>query len=253
MSEIAIQIKGLNKSFNNLSILEDVNLEIAANEFVSLIGPNGGGKTVLIKLILGLIKPDDGVIKVLGLPPEKARGQVGYVPQYPRFDFEFPISVFDMVLTGRQIKRPIFARYNREDRRAVKVALEKVEISDLADRQIGKLSGGQVQRALIARAIVADPKVLLADEPTASLDPQMGQCVHELLSELSSEMAVVLVSHDIGVISNYVTSVACLNRTLLYQPAGEPTREMIEAVYHCPVHLMPPHCDCEHPHDGENK
>lgn len=240
MTSSAIHIKGLYKSFGLTPVLEDVYLDIGEREFLGIIGPNGGGKTVLLKLILGLLKPDRGEIRVLGTSPERAHGSVGYVPQYAEFDSNFPIRVEDVVLTGRLGKKKLFTRYRREDRKVAREALERVNMTAHLTRQIGQLSGGQLQRVLIARALVTEPKILLLDEPTANLDPEGGQSVYELLAKLASDLTVVLVSHDIGVVSGYVNSVACVNRKLYHHSGGEPPREFVELVYNCPVHFLPP-------------
>ncbi|MCP4606148.1 MAG: ABC transporter ATP-binding protein [Proteobacteria bacterium] len=256
MTTLAIEVKGLYKSFGLTPVLEDVNLTCEQDEFLGVIGPNGGGKTVLLKLILGLLKPDRGTILVLGTTPDHAHGQVGYVPQYASFDSEFPINVRDVVLTGRQIGGRLFKRYNRHDRDKAAAALNKVDMHAYAERQIGKLSGGQLQRVLIARALVTEPKILLLDEPTANLDPSGGHNLYELLAKLKKEMTVVLVSHDIGVISGYVNSVACVNRRLYQHTGAEPPRDFVEKIYNCPVHFMPPRpsdCCAAPGHDHENE
>lgn len=253
MTTLSIELRGVHKSFGPTSVLEDVNLAIEERRFVGIIGPNGGGKTVLLKLILGLLRPDRGVIRVLGKSPEEARGKVGYVPQYARFDTSFPIDVRDVVLTGRQTRGKMFRRYDAEDKGAAARALATVELSELARRQIGKLSGGQLQRVLIARALVGSPEILLLDEPTANLDPHMGHAVYELLARLSKDLSIVIVSHDIGVISGYVDSVACVNRRVLQHPTGDPPRDVIEAIYGCPVHFIAHHPGeaKRHPHHDE--
>ncbi len=249
MTAPVIEVRGLYKSFGATPALEDVHLTCDAGDFMGVIGPNGGGKTVLLKLILGLLKPDRGTIRVLGEAPEKARGHVGYVPQYAAFDAEFPINVRDVVLTGRQIGGRMFHRYNRRDKEMAEAALVKVDMHDQSQRQIGQLSGGQLQRVLIARALVTAPKILLLDEPTANLDPSGGHSLYELLAELKKELTVVLVSHDIGVISGYVTSTACVNRRLFQHDGPEPPREFVEQTYKCPVHFIPPRpSDIEHAH-----
>lgn len=238
MSEPALSIRDLNVSIRQLPVLIDINLELPADGFLGLIGPNGAGKTVLLKTILGLIEPDSGEIKVFGKAPREARGIIGYVPQYARFDPSFPISVMDVVLMGRLPRSSWFGDYSAQDRQVVWRLLEQVDLTDLAERQIGKLSGGQLQRVLIARALAVEPKILLLDEPTASLDSKVGRGVYELLDALSKQMAIVLVSHDIGVIARHVKTIACLNRCLHYHHSKEITSSMLEEVYGCPVDLL---------------
>ncbi len=240
MSETVIRVEGLFKSFGPTPVLEDVSLTTETNELQGIIGPNGGGKTVLLKLLLGLEKPDRGSIEVLGKLPGQARGEVGYVPQYAGFDSDFPIDVRGAVLTGRQSGKKLFRRFGREDREMADEALGKVSMLELATRPIGHLSGGQLQRVLIARALVTRPSILMLDEPTANLDPQGGQTIYELLAKLKEEMTVLLVSHDVGVISRYVSSVACVNRKLFQHAGSEPPRYIVEQTYNCPVHFIPP-------------
>ncbi|MDJ0766095.1 MAG: ABC transporter ATP-binding protein [Myxococcota bacterium] len=239
MTDHAIELRGVSKSFGPTPVLEHVDLAVEKHALLGVIGPNGGGKTVLLKLILGLLRPDSGEIRVLGQRPSRARVRVGYVPQYTGFDRQFPINVTDVVLTGRQCGGRLFQRYGRADRQMAAAALEQVDMLPHKDRQIGKLSGGQLQRALIARALVTEPDILLLDEPTANLDPHSGQTIYALLAKLKERMTVVLVSHDIGVISTFVTAVACVNRRLYQHKGGEPPQDLLEKTYNCPVHVMP--------------
>jgi zinc transport system ATP-binding protein len=224
--------------YNGVPILEGINLAIEQDDFLGIIGPNGGGKTTLLKIILGLISPSRGKVSVLGKPPEKSRSKIGYVPQHNLFDRDFPISVGDVVLMGRYGKSGLFRRYSSEDRRATQDALQTVGMLDYKDRQMGKLSGGELQRIFIARALVAEPKLLLLDEPTASVDPAMQTEFYELLEKLKKQMAIVLVSHDISAVSIYVDKLACLNRQLHYHGSKEITPEILEATYKCPVQMI---------------
>ena len=224
--------------YNGVPILEGINLAIEQDDFLGIIGPNGGGKTTLLKIILGLISPSRGKVSVLGKPPEKSRSKIGYVPQHNLFDRDFPISVGDVVLMGRYGKSGLFRRYSSEDRRATQDALQTVGMLDYKDRQMGKLSGGELQRIFIARALVAEPKLLLLDEPTASVDPAMQTEFYELLEKLKKQMAIVLVSHDISAVSVYVDKLACLNRQLHYHGSKEITSEILEATYKCPVQMI---------------
>lgn len=233
----AIEIRGVDVRFGGTAALEAIDLSIGQGDFLGIIGPNAGGKTTLLKVILGLIQPDRGEVRVFGRPPREARGLIGYVPQYARFDSDFPISVAETVSMGRlgpRTRRTSRAR----DRELVRQALDTVELSDVADVRVGRLSGGQLQRALIARALAAEPKVLLLDEPTASLDTHIGRSVYGLLDRLAEEIPIVLVSHDIGVISRTVRTIACLNVRLHYHHSRELTPEMVEAAYGCPVDLV---------------
>lgn len=230
-----LQLENVEFSYDGRQALRNVNFELHESDFVGIIGPNAGGKTTLLKLILGLLRPDSGRITVFGRTPREARGMVGYVPQYARFDRSFPIRVGDAVATGALGR----GGPGRGDvAAAVAAALERVELTGVADRQIGALSGGQLQRALIARALVSDPGMLLLDEPTASVDTRIGRTVYELLEALSEDITIVLVSHDIGVLSRHVRTVACLNVEMHYHNTRELTPDMVEAAYGCPVDLL---------------
>lgn len=224
--------------YNGVPILEGINLNIEQDDFLGIIGPNGGGKTTLLKVVLGLIHPSHGKVSILDKPPEKSRSRIGYVPQHNLFDREFPISVWDVVLMGRYGKAGLFRRYNSEDKRTTQDALQTVGMLDYKDRQLGKLSGGELQRIFIARALVSEPKLLLLDEPTASVDPAMQTEFYELLERLKQHMAIVLVSHDISAVSIYVDKIACLNRQLYYHGSKELTPEILEATYKCPVQMI---------------
>ena len=238
MKEPIVEIKDVWLSFKARPVLEAVNLRLDEGDYLGLIGPNGSGKSTLLRVILGLLSPDRGSVHVLGESPAKARGRVGYVPQYTRFDASFPVNVLDVVLMGRIGSRGLFRQPSKRDRDVAFSSLDKVEMADQAGRQIGRLSGGELQRVMIARALAVEPILLLLDEPTASLDTRVGVSVFELLKDLAHEITLVLVSHDVGVISRYVKTVACLNRRLYYHHSKEITQEMFEAAYGCPVDLV---------------
>ena len=222
----------------SICALEGVNLSIYKQDFLGIIGPNGGGKTTLLKVILGLVKPAQGKVEVLGDVPEKSRKFIGYVPQFVLFDRDFPASVWDVVLMGRLGQRGWGKRYSNEDKEAAVEALKKVGMFEFKDRQIGKLSGGEQQRVLVARALVSRPKILLLDEPMANIDTSMRAEFYELLEELRSKIAIVLVSHDLSAISIYVNKIACLNRKLFYHDSKEITAKELEEIYQCPIELI---------------
>ena len=224
--------------YDGMPILEGVNLSIEQGDFLGIIGPNGGGKTTLLKVIMGLITPSRGRVSILGEPPQTGRQNIGYVPQYTLFDRDFPINVRDVVLMGRNGKVGLFKRYGREDKEAAESALQTVNMLDYEDRQIGKLSGGEQQRVFIARALVTEPKLLLLDEPTASVDSAMQTDFYELLETLKHQMAIVLVSHDISAISIYVDDIACLNHQLFYHGSKEIEPAVLEATYKCPIQMI---------------
>ncbi|HEQ78143.1 MAG TPA: ABC transporter ATP-binding protein [Euryarchaeota archaeon] len=236
MGREIVSLKDLYVYFNNTVSLGDINLSIKQNTILGIIGPNGGGKTTLLRVILGLIKPDKGEIRVFGKTPEEGRKFIGYLPQYTIFDHSFPLNVFEVVLMGRY--RGIFKDYSKEDKAAVINALKTVSMLEFKDRQIGRLSGGQLQRVFIARAIVREPKLLLLDEPTASIDPEMQSAFYDMLLKLKEKMAVVLITHDVGAVSVYVDEIACLNRRLFYHGPKEEGLEKIEEMYRCPIDLI---------------
>lgn len=239
MTAPVIEVEDVWARFRGHTVLEEVNVAIYPDDFYAIIGPNGGGKTTLLRVILGLLTPARGTVRILGETGGAARRKIGYVPQFRTFDFEYPITVREMVLSGRlgHITR-IPRRYDEEDHVRAEEALDTMGIAGLANRQIRDLSGGEQQRAIIARALVGDPKVLLLDEPTVYVDAPTTTQFYHILDELRRRMAIVLVTHDIGVIPDHVTRVACLNRRLYTHETNEITADMIEAAYHCPVDLI---------------
>ncbi len=224
--------------YDGLPVLEGINLSLYEQDFLGIIGPNGGGKTTLLEVLLGLVQPTSGQVRILGYNAREGRRFVGYVPQYTEFDHDFPISVWDVAMMGRLGRRGLFRRYAEEDKRVVSEALRQVEMLEFTDRQIGELSGGQRRRVYIARALASDPKILLLDEPTASVDSRVLGNIYELLRELNQRVTIILVSHDIGVVSSYVKTIACLNHRLIYHASKEITPQMLEAAYQCPVDLI---------------
>ncbi|HEX7468013.1 MAG TPA: ABC transporter ATP-binding protein [Methanobacterium sp.] len=232
----AVEINHVSLKFNEQLILQDINFSIEEKDFIAIIGPNGGGKTTLLKVILGILTPDKGHVKVFGRKPNKAKDLMGYLPQRLDFDRDFPINVFETVLMGRY--HGLLKKYSTKDHDAVIEALKNVEMDKFKDRQISKLSGGQLQRVFIARAIVRDPKLLIMDEPMASIDPEMQRSFYELMSRLKDKMAIVLVSHDVGAVSSHVDKIACLNQKLYFHGPVEDSANGLEQVYHCPIELI---------------
>ena len=238
-SEEIIVMKDVWFTYRNSPVVEAINLHIYPNDFLGIIGPNGGGKTTLFKLILGLLTPDKGTVSIKGGDPREHRTAIGYVPQYRTFDFGFPISVQEMVLMGRlgNIHKP-FRKYCIEDHRIVQKCLEMMEIDDLKNRQVDQLSGGQQQKVMLARALAAEPEVLLLDEPTNHVDVRTGSHFFELLKELHTKMAIVVISHDIGALSTTIDRIGCMNRKLYLHDSAEITEEMIAESYQCPIDLI---------------
>ncbi len=227
------QLKNVSVYYNRVCALKDINLKIEEGEFLGIIGPNGGGKTTLLKVLLGLVKPSAGEVIVNSNP------LMGYVPQYSAFNRYFPINVLDVVLTG-MLKKPLkpFHRYTPEDVKKADSIMERLGILELRKRHIRQLSGGQVQKILIARALTAQPDILLLDEPTANIDAHSRTEIFELLEKLNEHMTIVMVSHDLSAVSCYVNSIACLNQKLLYHGDARLTGDRLEKVYGCPVDLI---------------
>ncbi len=199
-------------------------------DFATIVGPNGGGKTTLLKLLLGLLKPDSGRIELLGRAPEKSRLNIGYMPQYVKLDMQFPVSVMDVVLMGR-LSSQLWGRYSRQDRKAAEDALNEVRISDYKSRNFSELSGGQKQRVLIARALCSSPKVLILDEPTSNIDEETEHIFFEILEKLNARMTILLVSHDLGFVSQKVKSVICVNREVVMHPTTKMNGTIIKEIY----------------------
>jgi zinc transport system ATP-binding protein len=228
-----IEIRHLHFSYNGQPVLREINLTVVPGDFIAVIGPNGGGKSTLLKLMLGLLKAEAGHIRIFGKPPQDVSHRIGYVPQDVHLNEDFPVSVLDVVLMGKLKPGRGRSRYSREDRMAAMQALAKMEMEPFWTRRIGELSAGQKQRVFVARALVTEPEILFLDEPTANIDTKGQAELYELLKELNHHMTIMVVSHDLMVISAYVKSVACVNRRLHYHGHAELTGEMVEMMYHC--------------------
>lgn len=234
-----IDIRSLNFSYGSVPTLSGIDLRVAEGEFLGIVGPNAGGKSTLLKLILGLLQPQSGSISVLSRAASAASRLLGYVPQYPSFPRDFPITVEQVVQLGRlgvrqgDGKRHALwpGRVSAADREAVGRSLAEVEAGDIAKRQIDSLSGGQLQRVLLARALVGEPRILILDEPTANIDQRMESEIFDLLKVLNARLTILVVSHDVAFISRYVGRVACINRTLVCHNTDAIDGNVIQELY----------------------
>lgn len=215
-----ISLEHVDFSYNGEPVLEDVNLEIHAQEMIGIIGPNGGGKTTLLRLILGLLEPSRGRIRVFDDAPAKSSHRLGYVPQHMQFDSRFPASVLDVVLMGL-VGKCSLGPFAKKKVRLAEEALATVDLAGFKNRRFSELSGGQRQRVLIARALATAPDLLLFDEPTANVDTSAGEKLYSILEQLNSRMTILLVSHDIGFVNRQITSVVCVNRKVAVHPTTE--------------------------------
>jgi zinc transport system ATP-binding protein len=243
MSPAAIEIRDLWVSYNHQPVLEDITLDIAENTCVGILGPNGAGKSTLLRVILGLISPTRGEILVFGEDPRQSRSQgnlIGYLPQRPLSNPRFPISVLDVVLMGRYGRIGLGRRPSREDREAALAHLTRLGIPHLADRSIGEISGGEQQRVFIARALAVNPRLLILDEPTISLDACSQDEVYDLINRLKNELqlTVIMVSHDIGAVASQVDDIICLNRRVHVHAPPPIGRLALENTFGCAVEYL---------------
>ena len=223
-----IRIEHLSAGYDQKEVLHDINLTIYSDDYLGIIGPNGGGKTTLMRLILGLKKPTEGSIRFYKDNKEVKEITMGYLPQYNDLDKQFPISVYEVVLSGLSKSKGLFARYTQAQHQQVLDTLNRMQLTDLKDRHIGALSGGQLQRVLLARAIVSKPDVVILDEPNTYIDRRFQKQMYEMLEQINKECAIVIVSHDIAEVLNNVKHIACVNHHLHYHATADMPREKLE-------------------------
>lgn len=248
-----IRINGLCAGYNGKNILSHVDLNVYERDFLGVIGPNGGGKTTLVKCILGLHQPSEGEIRFYKNGQEVHDINMGYLPQYNNIDRKFPISVYEVVLSGLSKQKSIFWKYSSNQHDAVRQIISRMGLEGLEDRAIGALSGGQLQRALLGRALVSNPEVVILDEPDTYIDKRFETKLYSLLEEINKERAIILVSHDIGTVLKNVKTIACVNETVHYHPHTEVPTEWLEEHFGCPIEMLGhgtfPHrvlkCHCE--------
>ncbi len=232
---ILFEMNSLSASYGSSIVLQDVMFRVVENDFIGVIGPNGGGKTTLLRVILGLLKPLKGTIVFnSGLLDNKS---IGYLPQISTGDVNYPVTVTDIVLSGLMIKKGIIPRMSSSDRQKASAVIEELGLSGMKGATLNELSGGQMQRVFLARAIIGDPRLLLLDEPGNFVDSTFENDFYEKLKDLNKRMAILMVSHDVGTISAHIKSFACVNRTLHYHPSHEITNDDLLA-YGCPIQLV---------------
>lgn len=255
MSTPLIEIKNLSAGYDNHTVLRNVNLTVYDRDFLGIIGPNGGGKTTLIKCILGLLKPTAGEILYSDkrfVASDKQRGtaqrpalttnrsvlKMGYLPQYNSIDRKFPITVEEVILSGLSSQKSLISRFTATHREKARQVIARMGLEGLEKRAIGALSGGQLQRALLGRAIISDPALVVLDEPSTYIDKRFEARLYELLAEINHDCAIILVSHDIGTVLQQVKSIACVNETLDYHPDTGVSEEWLERNFNCPIELL---------------
>lgn len=251
---VIIQIDGLCAGYEGKTVLSQVDLTVYEHDFLGVIGPNGGGKTTLIKCILGLHQPSQGHIRFYKEGKEVSEINMGYLPQYNSIDKKFPISVYEVVLSGLSKQKSLFRKYTPEHHEQVRRIIARMGLEGLEDRSIGQLSGGQLQRALLGRALVSNPEVVILDEPNTYIDKRFEAKLYSLLEEINRERAIILVSHDIGTVLKNVKTIACVNETVHYHPHTEVPSEWLEEHFGCPIEMLGhgtfPHrvLKCHHEH-----
>ena len=254
MSSPIIEVRNLSFGYTPAGkVLENVSFDICAGQSGCIVGPNGGGKSTLLKLMLGLLSPDSGSINIFGTSPVKARSKIGYMPQYHQLDSAFPASVLEVAMMGRITGRTLF-KYSKADRQAAMNALDILGIANLAECSFAGLSGGQRQRVLIARALAGNPQLLLLDEPTANIDPGAEEQFYQTLDELRQRMTVITVPHDLGFVNRETDLIICVNRLVNVHNATDFNADTADAVYHHHVNMINHdhscfcHCkkDCRH-------
>jgi len=253
MMDTLLKIDNATVNLDGVPVLEDINFEITNNDFIGVIGPNGGGKTTLVKLILGLLKPAKGKI-TYSIPHDTGNSKIGYLPQVHAFDKKFPITVQDVILSGLPATNKMVSRHTKEEKEKAEYWMERLGISSLKGKSIGNLSGGEMQRVFLCRSLISEPLLIILDEPDTYVDNLFEKELYDELRELNHKMAILLVSHDVGTITSYIKSIACVNKKLHYHPSNIITDKQL-ASYNCPVQIIT-HGDVPHTvlgkHDHEH-
>lgn len=237
--EKLIEIQHVNASYGTKEVLKDISLTVYWDDFLGIIGPNGGGKTTLLKIILGLHKPDTGTIRFYGSEGEEVSSlKIGYLPQMNHIDKKFPISVQEVITSGLASQKKLFQPFSSHQKERVLHVIRQMGLEELQNRPIGQLSGGQLQRVLLGRAIVSRPQLLILDEPNSYVDKRFESHFYQLLTEINKESAIILVSHDIGTVLTMVKNIACVNESLHYHSGSDISQEWLDEKYACPFELI---------------
>jgi zinc transport system ATP-binding protein len=234
-----LELKNITAGYHGHTVLQDIDFSVFEEDFIGVIGANGSGKTTLLKVILGLVRPVTGSIRFFseGQKQGSTKHKIGYLPQYTMFDPKFPIRVFDVVLSGLSANMGLLRHFSKEEKQRAEQVMERMGILQLKKKAIGELSGGQMQRVFLARSLVSSPRLLLLDEPNTFVDKGFEVNFFEILEELNREVAIILVSHDLGMIVSHVKTIACVNRNLYYHDTNEITQELLDN-YNCPIDLI---------------
>ena len=233
-----VELHNITAGYDEKIVLRQVSLHIGEHDFLGIIGPNGGGKTTLLKIILGLLKPKEGEIRFYHEGKQVPSLKIGYLPQMNRIDKKFPISVREVVSSGLSSEKPLFRGFNNAQQERIEEVLRLMGLEELPDRPIGELSGGQLQRVLLGRSIVSRPELLILDEPNSYVDKKFESHFYELLAQVNRESAIILVSHDLGTILPMVKNIACVNESVHYHPGSDVTEEWVGQAYACPIELI---------------
>lgn len=233
-----IEIDEITAAYGNKAVLRNVSLTVYENDFLGIIGPNGGGKTTLLKVILGLLSPVSGAIRFYKEETVVSSLKIGYLPQLNNIDKKFPISVREVIASGLAAEKPLFRSFNAKQHERVEEVIAQMGLEELYGRAIGELSGGQLQRVLLGRSIVSRPQVLILDEPNSYVDKRFESRFYQLLEEINKESAIILVSHDIGTVLAMVKNIACVNETLHYHSGVDVSEEWLGEKYACPIELV---------------
>ncbi len=237
MAEIILKTENLKAGYGHDIILPNINIEIKQDDFIAVIGPNGGGKTTLLKTILGLLSPLGGKVRYFENGKEVKQLKIGYLPQYHSVDKQFPITVFDVIHSGFIHTNLFNFRLKKSEKKAIYEVAEKLGVETYLNSPIGNLSGGQLQKVFLGRAIIDNPRLLVLDEPNTYVDSQFESELYKLLKELNNDMAILMVSHDLGTVFSNVKSIACVNRNYVYHPTNELNQEIIDT-YNCPIDVV---------------